>query len=147
MRKKASLLLVFTGLLSLIAVQSCDKDKEHPVPYVMVDHHFNIIHYDLAAPGFSHQFSRSEAGGYRGIIVYRLSTDEFRAYDRACPCDPHNCTVSIKEGDMLRATDPCCGSTFILIDGSVETGDAPAPLKEYRAIFNAGTNRLHITNW
>ncbi len=130
----------------LTALAGCDKDREHPVPYVHVQFDFNIIHYNLNSVGSSHQFSQHESGGYRGIVVYRLSMDEFKAYDRACPCDPHHCTVSISADNPVLVTDPCCGSTFLLMDGSLVEGDAQFPLKEYRALFNPGTNRLTITN-
>ncbi len=143
---KSYALLALVAILSAGFLNACDKDREHPVPYVHVEFNFNIIHYNLNSPGLSHQFSQSESGGVQGIIVYRLSMDEFRAYDRACPCDPFHCKVSIKEDDLLRATDPCCGSVFLLIDGTVTEGDAGFPLKTYRTEFNEQTNRLRITN-
>ncbi len=133
-------------IVLLFAMASCDEDREHPVPYVHVNFEFNVIHYNLSGPGSSHQFSVDESGGYRGIIVHRLTMDEFRAYDRACPCDPNNCMVSIDPENPLLATDPCCGSTFLLLDGTIVEGDARFPLREYRASFNPATNRLRITN-
>lgn len=136
-----------TGLLLVLAVLfACDKDREHPVPYVHVNFDFNIIHYNLNSVGSSHQFSQAESGGYRGIMVYRVSMDQFRAFDRACPCNPHHCLVSILPDNPVLATDPCCESTFLLIDGSVVEGDAQFPLKEYQAHFDEGSNRLRITN-
>ncbi len=138
------LLILFAAMPSLLS--SCDKDREHPVPHVLVNFNFNIIHYNLNSPGMSHQFSRSESGGYQGIIVYRVSMDEFRAFDRACPCDPDNCMVSLLEDDNLRASDPCCGSVFLVIDGSVVEGSSNYPLKQYNAIFDPSTNRLTIRN-
>ena len=141
--KYNKLILVFVSLFALV---SCDDDQRHPVPDVYVDFEFNIIHYNLSGPGSAHQFSRDESGGYQGIIVYRVSMDEFRAYDRACPCDPHNCKVSIDPEDNWYATDPCCNSVFLLLDGTLVEGSAQFPLKEYRARFNPQTNRLRISN-
>ncbi len=147
MKFKPNIILpAFLTALCLVLLNACDKDREHPVPYVYVDFDFNIIHYNLNSPGLSHQFSQTESGGYRGIIVYRLSMDEFRAFDRACPCDPNHCIVSINPDDQVLASDPCCGSTFLLLDGSVVEGDAQFPLKPYQAIFNPSTNRLRIVN-
>ncbi len=140
---------VILFLLAAVFFHSCDKDREHPVPHVHVNIDLNIINYNLNSPGLSHQFAQNEGGrifGYRGIIVYRLSTDEFRAFDRACPCNPHQCTVSIDPENRVTATDACCGSRFLLIDGSVMEGDAGFPLKPYRTFFNPSTNRLQITN-
>ncbi len=133
-------------LLALAVLYSCDKDREHPVPYVHVNFDFNIIHYNLNSVGSSHQFSQAESGGYRGIMVYRVSMDQFRAFDRACPCDPHHCMVSILPDNPVLAHDPCCESTFLLIDGSVVEGEAQFPLKEYQAHFSTTSNRLRITN-
>ncbi len=138
-------IVLFIACLMLLA-GSCDKEREHPVPHVRVDFNFNIIHYDLNSPGMSHQFSRSESGGYQGIIVYRVSMDEFRAFDRACPGDPNNCILGLLENDHLRAGAPCCDSVFLVIDGSVVEGSSRYPLKQYNAIFDPSTNRLTIRN-
>ena len=139
------ILVTATGLL----FQGCDKDREHPVPYVRVTVSFNVLHHNLSAPGLSAQFSRHDLGGsagYQGIIVYRLSNDEFRAYDRACPCNPHNCIVSIEEDNPVLAFAPECESRFILTDGSVVEGPSRFPLREYRTSFDPHTNRLMISN-
>ncbi len=134
-----------TGLV----FQGCDEDREHPVPYVRVNVSFNVLHHNLSAAGLSAQFSRQDLGGqagYQGIIVYRLSGDEFRAYDRACPCDPHNCIASIEEDNSVLAYAPECESRFILTDGSVVEGSSRFPLREYRTSFDARTNRLTVSN-
>jgi len=144
---------VFPAILAVLfctqpLLISCEKDRQHPVPDVVIDFNFNVLHYNLSNPGLSAQFSREESGGYRGIIVYRLSMDEFRAYDRACPHEPHaaNCLVSISASSAVLAEDDCCGSVFILTDGSVLEGPSDFPLKAYRTVFNPATNRLRITN-
>ncbi len=153
LKAKTGLLRVLTLMATAITVtllfQGCDKDREHPVPYVRVSVSFNVLHYNLSAPGLSAQFSRDELGGsagYQGIIVYRLSIDEFRAYDRACPCDPHNCIASIEEDNPVLAFAPACESRFILTDGSVVEGPSRFPLRQYRTSFDPHTNRLTITH-
>ncbi|MFP4064047.1 MAG: hypothetical protein ACLFN2_05295 [Bacteroidales bacterium] len=152
--KEAATVLPATTILSVVMtiallLQGCDKEREHPVPYVRVSVSFNVLHYNLSAPGLSAQFSRQDLGGnagYQGIIVYRLSPDEFRAYDRACPSAPHNCIVSIDEDNAVLAFSPASESRFILTDGSVVEGPARFPLRQYQTTFDPNTNRLRITN-
>lgn len=143
--------ITFPVLVMAVALllHGCDKEREHPVPYVRVSVSFNVLHYNLSAPGLSAQFSRQDLGGsagYQGIIVYRLSSDEFRAYDSACPCDPHNCIARIEEDNPVLAFAPSCESRFILTDGSVVEGPSRFPLRQYRTSFDPQTNRLRITN-
>ncbi len=143
------LTIITLGTAMGLSFQGCDKDREHPVPYVRVTLSFNVLHHNLSAPGLSAQFSRQDLGGqagYQGIIVYRLSGDEFRAYDRACPCDPHNCIASIEEDNPVLAYAPECESRFILTDGSVVEGPSRFPLRQYRTSFDPHTNRLSISN-
>ncbi|MDR4987712.1 MAG: hypothetical protein RG741_02590 [Bacteroidales bacterium] len=125
---------------------SCSKDDEHPVPYVHIHFEFNVIHYNLSNPGMSHQFLREESGGYRGIFVYRVSTDQFRAFDRACPINPHSCTLSISEDSAVLVGADCSEAVFSLLDGSPVSGTSNYPLREYRTYFNSQTNRLLITH-
>lgn len=86
----------------------------------------------------------------RGIIVYRLSTNTFMAYERSCPydanacCTQDTCSRLVVDADALRITDPCCQSKFLIIDGSVSKGPATYPLKQYKADYSGGT--LHIYN-
>ncbi len=144
MNKRTFQLLLILGISALL-INGCDKEREHPVPYVRVMFDFNIIHHNLGSPGLSAQFSR-ELAGYQGIIAYRLSMDAFRAYDRACPVNPHQHIVSIDPDNSVLASCPDCGSVFILTDGSVVEGPSQYPLREYRAIFDPSSNRLRITN-
>ena len=138
--------IYFLALIFLVAMASCNKEDDHPVPYVRVDFEFNVIHYNLAAPGMADQFPRETAGGYRGIFVYRLSQDEFRAFDRASPENPHVCTLSILEENALLAGADCSESVYFLPDGSPVEGPSNYPLREYRTSFNPTTNRLRVVN-
>ncbi len=133
----------FLPAVLLMLLMSCDKEKEHPVPYVRVEFHINVLHHNLSNPGMSAQFI---GHGYRGLFVYRLSTDEFRAYDRACPDDPHACTLNISEENALLVEAPCCDSSYLLTDGSPIEGPMGYPLREYRTYFDPGSGRLSVSN-
>lgn len=129
--------------LLLLSLSSCNKEDDHPVPYVRVELDINVIHYNLNQPGMSAELV---GHGYRGIFIYRVSQDQFRAYDRACPDNPHQCTLNISEENQVIAEADCCESDFILIDGSSINNASNYPLREYRTIFNMDTNRLRIVN-
>ena len=85
------------------------------------------------------------SGGSRGIILYRLSGGEIKAYDRHCTFEPSNtCAIVSVDATNITATDLCCGSSFLLNNGSVSKPPASQPLKEYNTTFD-GTF-LAVTN-
>lgn len=126
----APLLLMF-----LLLPLSCDKENENPVPFVAVDFMINVgttQFIELNAIGGWAYFT----GGFRGIIIYRHSEDEFTAFDRACPYHPTEPDALVRVFDPPLATDTLCGSTFLLIDGSVVIGPSRHPLRQYRTFYN-----------
>jgi nitrite reductase/ring-hydroxylating ferredoxin subunit len=137
---------VFRGLalsLLLLLPFSCDKENQHTVPYTYVDFTINVestMHIELNAIGGWAYYT----GGYRGIIIYRASTDEFMAFDRACPYHPFDPDALVRVFDPPIAVDTLCGSQFLLLDGSVITGPAKHPLRRYQTYFNYPY--LQVTN-
>jgi nitrite reductase/ring-hydroxylating ferredoxin subunit len=84
-------------------------------------------------------------GGYRGIIVFRASTNGFMAYDRACPYDwDKTSTRMVVDSSGITTICPSCKSKFILTDGSPYSGPSPYPMKQYQTSFNGTT--LYIYN-
>jgi nitrite reductase/ring-hydroxylating ferredoxin subunit len=83
--------------------------------------------------------------GYKGIIVYRKSQDNFIALERACTFDPESTCSGINvTSDNITAQDTCCGSKFLIYDGSITQGPATAPLNQYQTSYDGTT--LHIFN-
>lgn len=131
-------------LIVIIGVLGCSKE-ESQIPNVPV----NITLYvsdpefvDLnAVTGWTYL-----TGGSRGILVYRKSNDEFMAYDRHCTYQPENpCgRIEMELPSSFIAIDSCCGSKFLITDGSVNAPPARQPLKQYITDFD-GT-RLLIYN-
>ncbi len=140
-------LLLFTLTLSLTAllIFSCRKKNEYPlIPNVYVNLYIDInsaLYNDLNSVGGYLYLT----GGNRGILVYRNSIDEFKAFERTCPYDPDKDCARI-EVDLsgLFAIDSCCFSKFLLLDGSVHNGPSTLPLKQYRTTFDG--DFLHIFN-
>ena len=124
----------------LVSFFNCNKDNDI-IQDVPVNVYFNILD-----PEFSHLNavgnSLAITGGLNGIIVYRVSTNEFVSFERTCTYQPEeNCAV---ENDNATAECPCCESRYFLLDGSVFNGPASLPLKSYRTTFD-GTY-VRITN-
>ena len=120
------------------------KKNDNAVPYVYVNFYVSI-----SLPQFSSLTSVGGwvyvTGGYRGIVIYRNSIDEFCAYDRACPNKPSQANERIAvEANGITAIDSTCGSRFLLIDGSVVNGPAKISLTRYKTYFS-GTS-LQVTN-
>lgn len=131
-------------LFTLLSFHSCNENHQ-VVPNVYVDFSININdpeYTDLNVPGNS----ITVTGGVNGIIIYRISQDEFAAYDRTCTHNvEENCRVVVDENINFVVDSMCCGSKFLLLDGSVYEGEAIYPLKSYRTSFD-GSTYLRVYN-
>ncbi|GIV41934.1 MAG: hypothetical protein KatS3mg034_1244 [Vicingaceae bacterium] len=138
--KYLQILLIFMILFGL----HCSKEYQGQVPYVPVNITITTSDpefFDLNAVGGWTYIT----GGSRGIIVYRYSQDEFRAYDRHCPYDPaSSCALVSVDANNIEASDPCCQSAFILSTGQPVRGPSSFPLKSYQTSFDGTV--LRITN-
>ncbi len=140
MKKLSLLLLLFA---SLVLFFSCSKDEKVTIPNVYVNFYIqpnSTVYQELNVIGGWEYIT----GGYNGIVIYRASQDEFVALDRACPNDYSNGCRIVVEPSFTTAIDSCCGSRFLLTDGSPFKGPATVSLKRYRAVYDG--NNLHITN-
>lgn len=140
-------------LLATVVFHSCEGVPENPnYPNAVVD--FTIY------PNTIHEQELNTVGGYkyytsdpqstsRGIIVYRLYQDEFRAYDRLPPNNPNaccdgqgNCTRLVV--DFPFVIDNCNDIKYNIINGDIFEGDGIYPLIQYHTSYN-GTE-LHVYN-
>ena len=129
----------------LSSTWSCkDKLPHDTIPEVAVNLYLDInstMYIELNSIG-GHIYL---TGGYRGILIYRVSVDEFVAYDRACPFDPFADKARITvDPSGITVTDSICGSQFNILDGSVIKGPATIPLKRYYTYFDG--NILTVNN-
>lgn len=81
--------------------------------------------------------------GIKGIIVFRFSNADYRAWDAACPhISPSNCSTMTING--VKMLCPCDNTEFSILDGSPLSGTKYAA-RQYRVIKNG--NILTITNF
>ncbi len=73
----------------------------------------------------------------RGVIVYRLSTDQFMAFERTPPFKPDSCCNSAQTictalvVDYPYVLDTCTDCKYIILDGSAISGPSSMPLSQY----------------
>ena len=135
--------IVAVLLMSLLLLMSCD-DINHPtIPYKKVDFTIypnDVMYYKLNTYGGYEYFT----GGVNGIVVYRLDEWSFYAFDRACSYDwenPDSWMWVHPNGIML--IDSCCGSVFNILDGTVVSGPARYPLRQYYTRYDGWQLRVY----
>ncbi len=138
-----SKIIIFLLLVAIFSIlPSCNKDER--IPYAYVDFR---IYLDL--PEFSHLKTPgnyiSITGGVRGIILYCVFTDEYKAYERNCPYEPSN-SNAILDVDSTGLFLACrhCDSKFLITDGSIINGPAKHPVLQYATYLE--NNILYVYN-
>lgn len=135
---------VFTFFILFTTTSCKDEFTRSNIPNVPVNIYISVQDpefIDLTVPtGWV-----NVTGGSRGIIIYRINQDEFKAFDRHCTFDPSS-SCGIVEMDLNNVTlsDPCCGSIFSVFSGFPNRGPAVQGLREYQTTFD-GTN-LRVFN-
>jgi len=144
---RAKILFSMIFIFAALFFSNCDKDDSvSPVPNKYINIYIN--------PNSTQYINLNTVGGWvyltdgvggKGLIVYRIGIDEFKAFDRTCTYDADLTDAIVEvEPSGITVIDSLCGSRYILLDGSVATGPATIPLKEYRTTYDG--NLLHIYN-
>jgi len=154
-KNKIFLNLLLLGLIASSVLISCNKgdDPNSDIPYA----HINVV----INPNSTMYQELNTVGGWmyyqwvdppsRGLIIYRMTIDEFKAYERTPPmnsnacCDVESgfCTSLLVDDYYPFVQDTCSDYSFQILDGS-PLSPATIPLKSYRAVYD-GQN-LYITN-
>jgi nitrite reductase/ring-hydroxylating ferredoxin subunit len=123
-------------LLSIFSffILSCGTEESY-IPDTPVN--FSIFASEVG--GVGQAIYISEDYGLRGIIIYRSDINSFVAYERTCSYDPSNSCEVVSLDDENNPTfliDDCCGSEFLILDGSPIKGPASRPLKQYYTSYD-----------
>ncbi|MEZ4738908.1 MAG: hypothetical protein R2818_06010 [Flavobacteriales bacterium] len=134
-------ILALTAMLLMAA--GCKRERPSGVPLTTVDISINVnnpSYADIAVPGGWLYLS----GGSMGLIVYRSGPDSFVAMDRHCPYQSTElCRVFVDDSEIIARDSVCCGSAFLVTDGSVVEGPAALSLQRYNTSFNGTTLRIY----
>ena len=132
------LVVILMGVLLCTGVNSCTPElTDDSIPYFT----FAPITINLTLPEY--QSLRSDGGwkyideGVRGIIVYRMNSSTYMAYERNCSFQPNNACATVDvHSSQLYMSDACCNSTFEFTAGKPTGGPAWRPLNRYETILN-----------
>jgi len=132
-------------LVLLLLYVGCSPDlSDDPIPFSA----FADITINLTLPEYS---TLSTNGGYkninggtRGIIIYRVNSSTYYAFERNCSYQPNQaCATTDVHASGLYMADSCCGSTFDF-QGNPTGGPAWRPLGRYQTLLSGST--LTITD-
>lgn len=118
----------------VLLMMACDPNlSDDPIPYIA----FNDIILNLNLPEYISLRSdggyKEISGGVRGIIIYRVNSSTYKAYERNCSFQPNEACATVNvHSSGLFMNDPCCGSNFSFDDGNPSGGPAWRPLVGYR---------------
>lgn len=153
----ASIAIIFVLLLTGL---SCNKGSINPdIPNVVINITIDpnsTIYQELNTSG-GYLYLDEQAGiyipsGSQGIIVYRETMTDFKAYERQPPnnpfqcCDDNgdNCTKLIVDEYYPFAKDTCTGNLYMLLDGTLFEGEGQYSLIQYNTVYQGGL--LHVFN-
>lgn len=125
--------ILLVTILLLLIVPGCNKENQPVIPYVFVSLQLypNSMDY-IQVGGYKYV-----DGGYRGILIYRILSDQFAVYERCCPYDPDKtgARVTVDASGMI-CIDSVCESKYLLYDGSPYGGPSPYMLMQYKYSYD-----------
>jgi nitrite reductase/ring-hydroxylating ferredoxin subunit len=138
---KSIRITIFFFILLILGCK--DNSLNSNIPYVAVNIYISLQDpefIDLTVPSGSVNVT----GGSRGIVVYRVNQDEFKAYDRHCTYVPSStCGIVEMENSGVTLRDNCCSSVFSIFTGFPSQGPATVRLKEYTTSFDGNFLRIY----
>ena len=123
---------------------SSNVDTNQLLPNVHVDQTVDLSlpqYVNLLVPG---GWVDDIPGGVNGIVLYRIRTNEYKAFDRACP--QYNCGSKMTFDGSIKLKCSCHTSEFSILDGSPQTNGIIYSAREYRVSAISGSI-LRITNF
>ena len=144
----------------LFIASTCNKGSINPnIPNVVINITIDpnsTIYQQLNTPGgwlyLDEQPGIYIPAGSRGIIIYRVTMSDFKAYERQPPnfpfecCDEKGikCTKLIVGANYPFVKDTCTDNLYQLLDGALFQGEGQYPLIEYNAMYDGAL--LHVFN-
>ncbi len=142
--------LIFNILIVLLISNSCSENSEEIIPNIRFSASLDYINTD---PEYTQEnpfiVSRDSYGnivGIAGVVIFKVTSDEYYAFDLMCPHEKSiSSLVNIEEKD-INCVCPTCGSRFSIANeyGGILEGPSKWSLKKYNTEVRGQT--LHIWN-
>lgn len=151
MKSKHTFFIAFLAILSFSGCTETHENPNYPNAVVNFTIYPNSIHeYELNVVGGYKYYTSDPMSTSRGIIIYRLYQDEFRAYDRLPPnypnacCDADgNCTRLVVDENHFFVVDNCNDIKYNIINGDIFSGDGVYPLSQYHTSYDGTALRVY----
>ena len=126
----------------ILCLSGCDKDDGGRLPLPPLDITIDpnsTMYSEINVVGGWMYLNESDGveSPSRGVIVYRLSTDQFMAFERTPPFKPDSCCnvaqtiCTALVVDYPYVIDTCTDCKYIILDGSAISGPSSMPLSQY----------------
>ena len=108
----------------------------------------SIKEYELNNPGGFKYYSSDPESNSRGIIVFRVSMDDFRIWDRLPPNNPNGCCENgecsrlVMIDDSYYVADNCNDITYNVLDGTIYEGEGKYRLYPYNFTYDGSALRI-----
>ena len=137
---------IFVILAFFLCVLSCDDTPHNPnIPDVYINFTIepNTTFYQELNTVIGWMYV-TQKWPSRGIIIFRYSQDEFKAYERQSPNEPDYCgETSRLIVEFPFVVDTCLNVKYSILDGSIFTpGYMGYPLIEYRTQYDGFNLRV-----
>lgn len=133
---------VLLTISAILMLGSCAKELDNfPEVDLFLEIYPNTPKYfNLSSPGGWVY----EEGGVNGLLIYRKNETEFIVYDRACSYKPEDACeqIEVENSGGFSLKDECCGSAFLITNGSIINGPAESPLRVYQNSYNGSSLRI-----
>jgi nitrite reductase/ring-hydroxylating ferredoxin subunit len=135
----------FIACAIILGTSACKKEAQPPeIPYAYVNFQIDPNGTQYINLNVVNGWE-TVTGGYKGILIFRKSVNEFAAFERACPYDPgKDGALVIVEESGITCKCAICGSKYIMTDGTPFEGPSRYTLKQYNAFYDGVM--LHVTN-
>jgi hypothetical protein len=141
-------------ILTFALIISCSKESNDRLPLPPVDITINpnsTIYQEINIAGGWVYLDQNDGAmpPSRGIIVYRLTEDQFVAFERTPPFKPDSCCNAAKTVctalivDYPYVLDTCTNSKYLITDGSQVSGPSAMSLGMYATEYYAPNLYIH----
>ena len=136
---RASVLLILVVAL----FTGCKGDKVCNTPMGDASCQLDLMQYPNLIGGNGYEYI---VGGYQGLAVIRISTEDYAAYERTCPHDRGRLEFSKDYGNTVLECPDCHSRFNAFADGvPLEGSQTSCSLYQYSTHYASGT--LYISNW